>query len=171
MKPLVITAIVAMTLLGGCREERTLNPQYDDVQYNRWLSETINDSQADAALVRQHTLWPWHFVEDSSDLNELGRENLKVLAAHYCGNPGPLNIRRGAEAKPLYDRRVQTVVKALADAGVGAERVEISDGMPGGDGRPSEDVLVILAPEAKKNDDNRGRMRASSPPGGANERP
>jgi hypothetical protein len=96
------------------------------------------------AIISQHTLFPYHFVNNSSELNELGRRDLAVLTRHFVKNAGPLNIRRHNTPADLYEARVNLVLDALREAGIEMERMSVSDGMPGGPGMPSERVLIIL---------------------------
>lgn len=113
-------------------------------EMNEFLTDSYEDQQVNNAILAQHTLYPYHFQANCQDLNDLGMHDLCVLASHYCKNPGKLNIRRGNATDALYRARVEAVDAALAKAGVPTDRIQITDGTPGGDGMASEHVIVIL---------------------------
>lgn len=143
MKRMKIQIILLAGLAVGCAHRpRPQTPEQQQVA-DEWLVNTVRDAAVSNAIIRQHTLFPYHFDADGAALNELGRRDLSVLAEHYQQNAGELNVRRGDASEALYRSRVQQVAETLARAGVNADRVKISDGPPGGDGMPSEDVVVI----------------------------
>jgi hypothetical protein len=92
----------------------------------------------------QSALYPYHFVPDSAELNELGVNDLSVLAMHLRDHAGSLLISRGAASKELHDARVRAVLAALEEAGVAKSQVAVHEGLPGGDGLPSSHVVEIL---------------------------
>jgi len=133
-------------LVAGCEEgsqnrvERNL-----DVE----LVKALNNIGVENAIVAQHTLYPYHFVLNSDQLNELGRRDFGVLAGRFKENPGVLNVRRGDVPAELYERRVSFVTDQLRQAGVEVGRMGLSDGMPGGTGMSSNRVVLILAEETE----------------------
>ena len=118
------------------------NPDERAVQM--WLMNTVNDMAMRNAIVRQRTLFPYHFAVNGAALNELGQHDLAVLAGHYKQNPGHINIRRGGATKQLYDARAATVMQILRKAGINTRRMKATDLPPSGDGLASEQVLVIV---------------------------
>ena len=116
---------------------------------NKQLINTYNDIAVQNAIVSQHTLFPYHFVENGAELNELGQKDLAALTSHFIKYPGHLNIRRHNTAEDIYDARVNMVRERLQEAGIAMERISISDDMPGGSGITSERVLVILEKASK----------------------
>ncbi len=96
--------IIAMCLLFvsmiGCSEVPE-KPQYGRA-VNSGLVKTYNDIAIQNAVISQHTLFPYHFVNNAMELNELGDSDLKVLAEHFAKHPGKLNIRRGNISEDLY---------------------------------------------------------------------
>jgi len=139
---IVIEMIFCCILICGCYEtvkEREL----DKSLINAELINALNDSAMRNAIISQHTIFPYHFVENSDKLNELGGHDLSVLAGHFKDNPGPLNVRRNNTTEELYQARVNFVLNRLKQAGVETS-ITVSDGMPGGDGMPSEEVLKIM---------------------------
>lgn len=141
--------IIAVCLLGGlilgC-EERLKEPA-EDKNLDAELVRTLNNIGVENAIIAQHTLYPYHFVSDGGQLNELGRRDLAVLARHFADHAGTLNVRRGDTPAELYEARVAQVVQTLKEMGVNTARLNLSDGMPGGTGMASERVVTVLKEE------------------------
>ena len=138
--------VLAICLIGslsvGCQEN--LNESQGDRNLDVELVNTLNNLGVENAVVAQHTLYPYHFVTDGEELNELGRRDLSVLARHFTAHEGTLNVRRGETAPELYQARLTHVIEALKKAGVDTARMVVADGMPGGDGMASERVVTIM---------------------------
>ena len=142
MKHFTILILSSATIAAlGC--EKVEHAMDDPRSLNAAMLNSYNVAAVDHAIIRQHTLYPFHFVTDGAQLNELGRREVDVLAGHFKDFPGALNVRRGKADNALYEARSRTVVDALAKAGVDVERMMVSDGLPGGDGVVSERVLII----------------------------
>lgn len=140
---LFYVAAVCLTygVLCGCEENMAVDRTKDlDVQ----LVNTINNVQVENAIIAQHTLYPYHFVADGEDLNDLGQRDFGVLAKHFKEHPGILNLRRGQAGADLYEARVAHVMSGLKKAGIETKRMSVADGMPGGPGMPSEQAVTIL---------------------------
>jgi hypothetical protein len=145
MKPnvhVITMAALLCILTLGC--EQNAKPGPDQRLVNRRLINSYNDTAIENAIISQHTLFPYHFIPNGAELNELGQRDIGVLAGHFMKHPGSLNIRRYDTAAELYEARVNTVRERLREAGINVESMNISDGMPGGSGMPSERVLTIL---------------------------
>ena len=132
---------VLMAAVGGCDNTQIGT---DQKAVHVWLINTVNDTAMRNAIVRQRTLFPYHFDVNAATLNELGQHDLAVLAGHYMQHPGNINIRRGGAPKQLYDARVATVTGILRNAGIDTRRMKATDLPAGGDGIASEEVLVIV---------------------------
>ena len=117
-----------------------------------WATNPIDDVGINNAIIAQRALYRYHFTPGAATLNALGRRDLAVLAAHYRRHPGELSVRRGESPIGLYKARVEAVVEALAEAGVPAESITITDALPGGDGMLSELVLSIFRDREEKSD-------------------
>lgn len=145
-----LTALILVLGVSGCAAWRNTHgdPQRltDDQRRtaNVWMTESVQDQSVENAIVRQHTVFPYHFIENSAKLNNLGTRDLTVLAKHFRDYPGPLNVRRDDAAESLYAERINTVKNFLEKEGVAVEEVSISDSPAGGDGMPSEQVVQIL---------------------------
>jgi len=143
MKLSMITMIVLFCILTvGCQEDMEEGP--DKQLINSQLVNSYNDIAIQNAIVSQHTLFPYHFVNNGAEFNELGQRDLAALTSHFIKHPGQLNIRRHNTAADLYEARVNMVHERLQEAGIDMERIRISDNMPGGSGITSERILTIL---------------------------
>jgi len=136
------TVILFCILIIGCEEKVEKGP--DKQQVNTWLVNSYNNTAIENAIISQHTVFPYHFVNNAAQLNELGKRDVAILAGHFMKYAGDLNIRRSDTPADLYEARVNAVVERLQEAGVDIERMNIADGMPGGSGMASEKVLIIL---------------------------
>ena len=143
MKLSIVTIVVLFCILTiGCQENMEESPNKHLI--NTQLVNSYNDIAMQNAIVSQHTLFPYHFVTNGAELNELGQRDLAALTSHFIKHPGQLNIRRHISTADLYEARVNMVHERLQEAGIDMERISISDDMPGGSGVASERVLIIL---------------------------
>jgi hypothetical protein len=140
-----MTLALACILAFGCQETAKKEPNKELL--NSRLINIYNDVALENAIITQHTLYPYHFVKDGAELNDLGKRDLSVLINHFIHQAGHLNIRRLDISDSLYEARIGYVRKTLQDAGIETDRISISDGMPGGSGMSSESILVILSQE------------------------
>ena len=145
MKHLIITTYLFLALVAGCNEAITKNE--DRQLINTELVNTYNNVAIENAIISQHTLYPYYFVNNGIELNELGDKDLGVLAKHFMEHPGKLNIKRGDVTDELYDARVKYVLEKLKQIGVDEKKISIADDMPGGTGQSSEKVLIIMEKE------------------------
>ena len=129
-------------LAAGCNQNQEKTP--DKPTINAQLIKTYNDMALENAIISQHTLYPYHFVQNGADLNELGKRDLGVLIKHFITEPGYLNIRKGDTPDELYAKRVELIYQILQKAGLNMDRINIGDNMPGGSGIASETIIVIL---------------------------
>ena len=140
----VITMGFCCMLFAGCSEmEQNQNRHL----INSGLINTYKDTSVQNAIISQHTLYPYHFVNNSAELNELGLRDIAVLSAHFDRNPGQLNIRHGNVSTDLYVDRIDFVLDKLKKAGINTRKIDITDGMPGGSGMTSDAVIVALEDE------------------------
>lgn len=134
----IIVLFCVLTL--GCQETVEESPDFH-------LINIYNDIALENAIISQHTLYPYHFVKNGAELDELGKRDLAVLIRHFVKQAGHLNIRKYNIPAELYEARVESVHKRLQEAGINMDRISISDDMPGGSGITSESILIILAEE------------------------
>ena len=140
-KKIMIMVLCCISSIS-CQEAAKQEP--DKTLMNIELISSYNDIALQNAIVSQHTMFPYHFVKNSAQLNELGKRDLDVLAGHFMKYPGDLNIRRHDTPAELYVARVNAVVERVQQAGVEIERINVADAMPGGSGMTSERILIIL---------------------------
>ncbi len=137
----IITMGFCCMLFAGCSEmEQNQNRHL----ISSGLINTYKDTSVQNAIISQHTLYPYHFVNNAAKLNELGLRDIAVLSAHFVENPGQLNIRHGNVSTNLYADRINFVLDKLKEAGINTKQVDIADGMPGGSGITSDAIIVIL---------------------------
>jgi len=150
MKVAVVVGAIFCSILMtlGCAED-VQQGALDKSLINAELIDSFNDIAMQNAIISQHTLFPYHFVKNGAELNELGQRDIRVLAKHFEKNPGHLNVRRDGVASELYEARIELVLGRLEEAGIDTERITLTDDMPGGAGMPSEKILVILEDERK----------------------
>lgn len=144
LKTKMIIAVFCI-LIAGCNENMEKQP--DKPLINAQLIETYNDMALENAIISQHTLYPYHFVQNGADLNELGKRDLGVLIKRFITEPGILNLRKSDTPSDLYSSRVELVYQRLQKAGLNMDKINISDEMPGGSGMASETIIVILEKE------------------------
>ena len=146
---ITLSALCTLTALSGCEKaDPDFKPSGPVNLSHREMNEAMIDSynlrSQDDAIIRQHTIYPYHFVNNSAELNALGRREVYVLAHHFRNNPGPLNLHQGDANAPLYQARIKTVMDSMVNAGVASDRLVITDVMPGGDGLSSDQVVIVL---------------------------
>jgi len=145
-----ISLVVLMTAvaLAGCQSESPVGGWDDNDLESQlrggWLSSTLAREMVANAVVAEHAILPHHFVANSAVLNDLGRRDVGLLAAHYKTHPGPVSVRQGGATLDLYQRRVDAVMAALGEAGVDVGYVTVADTLAGGEGLSSDRVIVIL---------------------------
>lgn len=147
-QPVIVTGIVILFLAAGCADMQSEVDQGGEI--DAWLASSVHETEINNAIIAQHTLFPYHFVHNAAQLNELGERDMGVLASHFRTHPGALNIRRGDAGDELHLARVKAVERRLARARIDANRIAISDALPGGGGMPSEHVLIILYEQSEQ---------------------
>ena len=144
---IIISICLSLLLLAGCSED--MQETQDTHALNSELIESYSDISIKNAIISQHTLFPYHFVNNSPQLNELGDNDLTILIEHFTENPGQLNIRQGEVSDEIYQIRIKIVLEKMKDAGIDKKEINVSDDMPGGSGMSSENVLIILEKDSK----------------------
>ncbi len=142
-----ITVCLMCVWVAGCHHNAA--QPASETNLDAALVKTINNIGVENAIISQHTLYCYHFTTDGAELNELGSRDLAVLARHFAKHAGTLNVQRGEADEKLYQARIASVMAGLKKAGVNADSMRLSDGMPGGDGMSSERVVEILKKDRK----------------------
>ena len=149
LKEMFVMSLFCAILLCGCQEQQA-GPTVNTSEVNRKIVDTYSDLAIQNAIIAQHTLYPYHFVNNSSQLNGLGERDLSVLIRHYQDNPGKLVLQQGGTESLLYQSRAQTVYEKLLQGGIADEKIRIIDGMPGGSGMASNSIIEVLETERTK---------------------
>jgi hypothetical protein len=139
----VLAAVILMAVVVGCCED----PYVDQnaLMLDRATIEAARMEPIDQAIITQHTLYPYHFAEGKDTLMPLGCHDLQVLVDHYRDQGVAMNVQRGGASQELYDARVRTVAKFIADVGVPEGRIQITQGLPDGPGLAGYWVVKIMA--------------------------
>ena len=141
---MIVTSLICSVFLVGCQEEQVNPNAVDSSEVNRKVVDTYSDLAIQNAIIAQHTLYPYHFVNNSAQLNALGDRDLSVLIQHFQENPGQINIPQGGTESLLYQSRAQTVYEKLLAGGIPDDKIRIAGGMPGGQGIQSNAMIEIL---------------------------
>ena len=144
---LLLPLSVLLVALSACRTEEELN-QLHGLGGMR-TGEIIRNASIERAIVTQHTLYPYHFMPGTPQLNPLGRRDLDVLVRHFRYAGGEVNLSRGDANEELYAARGQALVAELKTAGIPGNRVSVAEGRPGGEGMSGARLVRIL--EAARN--------------------
>jgi len=142
MRPAIL-ALLCLAL-GAQACQSSYDPDGPIGVRNMWAANEIRQASLHQAILNQSTLYPYHFVHATAELNELGWRDMQVLAEHYLAHGGALSVRRAGADDQLYAARLESVQAALTTAGVEPGRVRLSDSPPGGAGTTSERVLEVL---------------------------
>ena len=143
MRPiLTLAGALVLALSGGCRAPAAQGSENRLVgASNMWITPAYTETAAQAAVIREHTLYAHHFERDGAALNQLGQRDVHWLAQHYLANPFglpvSLNVRCAGVPEALYERRLESVRAAFEQQGLDASLIAIEDGVPGGDGLAS----------------------------------
>lgn len=150
---MIAVGLVFGILLAGCcavneeRAESTLRIEPAPIDHsivNRLVRESYSDLAIQNAIITQHSLYPYHFINNSAELNALGKRDLAILAGHFLEHPGQICLRQGHVDRQLYQARSKTVRENLLQAGIAKSKINITGGHPGGQGMPSPVVVEIL---------------------------
>ena len=151
----VVELALLCVLLCGCNNTQKEPVKVNEGQMNAGLITAYNDTAMENAIIVQHSLYPYHFVNNSEKLNDLGRRDLSILARHFKEYPGQLNISGEGAGENLYQARLVYVADLLKKDGIDVSKVAISDRLPGGDGMNSVDVLQIKEADQKARNERR----------------
>jgi hypothetical protein len=134
-----------LILLATAACEHRAKPRLKDSrELDDWFVTTAREAGVRQAIIAEHTLYGYHFVPDSARLNDLGYHDLCILSEHFAEFPGELCVRQGSAPEDLYRQRMETVQTELVRAGVAADRMTLTSGLPGGPGLAGNRVLFIM---------------------------
>lgn len=145
MRNLLLQAAFLSATLTGCSKLPPAEASHGRQQM--WIGDTIRSASIKAAVVRQGTIFPYHFIEGTASLNPLGTRDLGYLTDHLAAHGGVLRLARGTTSIDLYARRTAAITNALYAAGLEEEQFSVIDGAPGGDGLTGQRAFEITQPE------------------------
>lgn len=117
----------------------------DDKAMRQADREMVREPFADQsrkAVLRQRTLFEYHFEPGLPELTPLGRRDLGMLVAQIKGG-GSLSVRRGAASDELYAARLEAVKQQLVASGIPADKVQLTNTLAGGSGISAAGALFI----------------------------
>jgi hypothetical protein len=103
------------------------------------------DEQARRGVARERALYPHHFAPEAAELTDLGKATVAAIAEQLPAQGGSIRVSTGAATPELAAARVQSVAQRLQELGVPADRVVVANGLPGGQGGATIDVLAAGA--------------------------
>ena len=142
-----LIACLALPALAGCRGPEETAVEYTDAPANEAMIRMVWDMQRHNAAAAQRIVYPYHFAQGDAVLNPLGRQHLLDLAEGYrtaFEGEDVLVMAQSGIPEPLYQARVQTVRDALKAAGIDPARLSIVQGLPLGEGVPTDRVFATL---------------------------
>ena len=148
-KTMIVVCLFSIIMGLGCQEEQAA-PTVDQDAVNRKIVDTYFDLAIQNAIIAQHTLYPYHFVNNGGQLNDLGQRDLSVLIQHFQDNPGQLTLQQGGTDSRLYQSRAQTVYETMLAGGIPDDKIRITYGIPGGEGMASNSIIEILETESSR---------------------
>ena len=155
----VLVIELALLCVFVCSCSKNQKGPVSEGKINAGLINAYNDTAMENAIIAQHSLFSYHFINNSDQLNELGRRDLSILEKHFKEYPGQLDIGRSGVSEKLYKARVAYVSGQLKKDGVDISKLTISDGLPGGSGMASNEVVQIKDADQKA----RSGRRSSAP--------
>lgn len=147
----VLAGFAAAAALGCAVDpQRAMqDPEQRRLELARTYHDYFDEAAANA-VVRQATVFPYHFEPRSAVLTDLGRHELSILASYLRANPGEVKLRGDGPEDRLWEARSRAVVAFLRDRGVDEANVRVVEGAPDGDGMASERVVRALAAEDER---------------------
>ena len=147
-KSLLYAVSGAALLLIGCAETpKAEAPPIDKVEFNRSLVRVYDQEMARQAIIREMTVYGHHFDAGGSQLNELGRRDLLVIADHLKTNPGTVHLASAGVPEGLVEARRVAVREYLSGEGLPMDLIEVDAGLPGGEGGTARRVLRAVENE------------------------
>lgn len=144
-----IPMITAVIVLAGCKskEHQSSFVVDDSRELHAAMLDDIWADHTESAIARGAAVYPYHFVLNSAQLNELGEYEVGVLARTGAAN---IHLARGDASDALYEARKNALVDALVSGGADASMIAINDTLPGGEGMASTRVRTNAETESSQ---------------------
>ena len=133
-------------LAAGCNApgERLNAPPHGQPYQTTDLQGTFT-YMADNALLADMSVCDMHFLPHRAILNDLGVQRLSRLASLMEAYGGTIRFNTELTDEKLIARRADEIVGFLAQAGIDTTRDVVERDMPGGDGMPATEAILIRA--------------------------
>ena len=134
------------------------------------VAEEVNEMQSmytymnDNALLADMTISDIHFLPHRAILSSLGEQRLSRLASLMEAYGGEIRFDTCLDDQVLVERRTETIIDFLQDAGIDAAADVVSEGLPGGRGIDATEAILIKANEATYNPDKASSIGTSDTP-------
>jgi hypothetical protein len=128
---------------SGPKQPRVEAQEADMAANNRLLVRMALAENVYNGLAAERAVYPKDFRGGTAMLNELGSRRVEMLIDACSGASGRVTVVRGEEPDDVYDARVATVRKHLADAGLSLEKVAVVKGGAVGGGGFSSDRATL----------------------------
>ncbi len=152
MHRLLIVTVAVSLLAGGCNTPgaRLNAPPHGPAYTTADLQGTFT-YMGDNALLADMTVGDMHFLPHRALLNDLGVQRLDRLAALMEAYGGTIRFNTELTDEDLIARRSGVIMDFLAQAGVDTTREVVMREMPGGEGMPATEAILIKAEEGTYN--------------------
>lgn len=160
---LVAASIAACAAGCGSRKDAPVGLSHTG-RANEVMVRTVFDQAATNAAITERTVYPYHFRPNGASLNELGEDQLAMLAEAHRATPGELSVAVGDASPELHRARVETVVRQLEQEGVFVDKVTIGTKPQGGTGMTSVRVGQLLDGGARGSAMNTGAASGTGAP-------
>ena len=151
LKTVKVGVGLCLAVLAGCSTGKSHSSRVEASRIDSGtLSTAYTEEASENAVLRQRTIYPYHFVNGTPRLNDLGRREMSILARHYRFQPGAINVVSGDIHQDLYNARIEAVRAVLIDVGVEESLITIVDNPPGGDGMLSVEIMKILGDDVPR---------------------
>ncbi|MFQ5806122.1 MAG: hypothetical protein ACE5I3_06710 [Phycisphaerae bacterium] len=165
MHRLLIVTVTAPLLAAGCNTPGArLNAPPHGQPYATADLQGTYAYMSDNALLADMTVSDMHFLPDRSLLSDLGIQRLNRLALLMEAYGGTIRFNTELTDEDLIARRTGVIMDFLAQAGVDTTREVVLRDMPGGEGMPAAEAILIKAEEGtyKPKKDTAGGIKTTT---------
>ncbi len=150
-------SLASLLWLTGCMNEapRLNAPPHGDVDEVSNMQSTYT-YMTDNALLADMTVSDAHFLPHRARLNDTGERRLARLASLLDEYGGSIRLNSDVTDEALVQKRVETVVAFLRDAGLPASAQTVQRDIAGGRGMDAAQAILIKANEGSYQPRGRG---------------
>jgi len=146
----LLLGILAVCTICGCQGAKPrLNAPPHGQTANPSDMQASYEHMIDNALLTDMTVSDVHFLPHRARLNALGEERLSRLASLMQEYGGTIRFNTDlADDDELVERRTEAILAFLDEVGLDTSAEVLAQGLPGGDGMPAEEAILIKQNEA-----------------------